>query len=728
MLPNVDDAATEKPGSARGRVSARRVRGSSALVRLLDEHLFTPRGWFLLDAENSRIRSVASLREGQEAVLRGEAASVAGLVRPEIVVLDVDVEDGPAHSGSAITEQVVSWCLARGLWHVVRPSGGAEGRFHVFVAPGAQREALELLVPELRRTHGVAGSAIDLRSDRRAVRPLSAPHRHGGCPKPLGDPHKALVALMDLLPDSPVPLRIPKGARARVASAVTATLVPEVSVRRVRREIDLGWRDYFEQGTPPVPDSDRSTLELMATTSLVRAGLPVDEAWETVLAAHPEAMTKTRARGRNWWVKNQWNRAVSTDNAWMNEHSPFVDRSPSVATAEAQDARTAVEAARYALRVLQWRVSDRGRAGWLHVAHTLLDRMQRTGQLVVPCPERDLLVDTGLDRATIRRHLHAAAEVGLWEVVDAFDPKHRATSSNLVRLNPQFEPGGSLSVLPPPVVHTPQGIEGGHPWRATASSPAANPTPSGPWGALLPSPAYSLLRTLPGLVGAASTAAAGQAAGMTYGPLAAPTVRQLRTIEEHLHTLAAVGLAGRDSDGGWYRVEEPSAHLRAAAEACRAQRLEEVTREREEYREAGGHARWARQRDAARARDIRRGRARFAALPRGLRDARRVACRQRFFALSPVTQATEKARFADQRALIGAGSEADTHRAWCESFSDAEWAERSMAGEAWYMRLDPVLQRAYVAAWETHRERHRIPRGPERLRGVGTDIGRKRAS
>lgn len=664
---------------------------------LLDEHLFAPKGWFLLDEENRRIGPVSSLREGLGVVQSGKAASVAGLLRPEAVVLDVDVEDGPRSSGSAIVEQIVSWCLARSLWYLVRPSGGAEGRHHVMIVPGEHLEDLVALVPELRTRYGVRGAAIDLRAGRNAVRPLSAPHRRGGCPKPLGDLQEALIQLFRVLPTTPLTLRLPRTTSRRVEEAMTSQVTPEVSVRRVRRDVDLGWRDYFEQGTPPVPDGDRSTIELMATTALVRAGLGVEEAWETVVTAHPSGMRKARERGWLFWIKHVWNKAVATDNAWMAEHAPFVE-GPSRGLSDeggTEEARQAVAAARAALRVLQWDVPDRARAGWLHVAHTLLDRMARTGETVVPCPERDLVVDTGLDRATIRAHLHTAAQVGLWEVVRSFDPKHRATSSHLVKLDPRFVPGGTLSLLPPPVVHTPY-VE------------------DGLWGGILPSAAHALLRVLPAEWSPCSVAELGQAAGLTHGPLSDPTLRQARTIEDHLHTLAALGLAGT-ADGGWVRLNRPTGPARAAATAARAERFETVLAERVQYREGGGHARWGRQRDAAHCRDVRRGREHFAALPQSEQEARRRACRARFFALPPELQRREKARLARRRVIAGdRRTEAEVHREWVQSLSPAEYAARAAAGEAWYASLDPVVQRSFAAAWDEHRREHGIERGPAR--------------
>lgn len=664
-----------------------------APAEVLDEHLFLPSGVFLLDAENRRVRAVASLEAARAAVAAGEAASYAACLRPEAVVVDVDVEDGPRASGSAIAEELVAWCVGRGVWHLVRPSGGAEGRHHVLVVPGEHREDLAALVAALRARHRVRGAAIDLRAGRAAVRPLSAPHRRGGRPAPLGDLRKALAGLLEVLPAAPVGLRVPEKARSRVGAVLASGSVPLASVRVCRREVVQGWADYLEQGTPPVPDGDRSGIELMATTAMVRAGLEVEQAWELVQGAHPGAMGKARARGRDWWVRHVWNTAVATDNAFLDEHSAY-DPMPTTRRPASEDlsddpgaweARAAVEAARAAVRVLQWQVPHRARPGWLHVVHTVLDRMARTGQTVVPCPERDLFVDTGLDRGTVRAHLHAAAAAGLWEVVAAFDPTHRATSSHLVSLDPRYAQERGLSQIPPPVVHTPL------PTR---------------WHSTLPSPAVALLRCLPHAGTGASTTQAARSAGLSAGPSAELSPRQARTAKEALHTLAAVGLAEQDTDGLWRRVDRPSPVLRASAAAARAERLEQVELERIAYRQGGAHGRWARARAAALRRDATAARAHFDALTPEEQAARRERARTAFFALSPAGQLHEKARYAARRAAAGGTDERTHHQAWAAGLSPGQWERRSTAGQIWYASLDPHLRRAYAGAWDEHRRRH----------------------
>jgi hypothetical protein len=121
-------------------------------------------------------------------------ASVVGRLRPEVVVVDVDVE---GERGHAAAEAVAAWCVREGLWHLVRPSGGAEGRSHVFIAHGGRLEAVAEMVEQLRASMRVgARRRIDLRRD---VRPLSAPHRASGVvPRPYGDVTSVLARLCAL--------------------------------------------------------------------------------------------------------------------------------------------------------------------------------------------------------------------------------------------------------------------------------------------------------------------------------------------------------------------------------------------------------------------------------------------------------------------------------------------------------------------------------------------------
>ncbi|MFZ1487235.1 MAG: hypothetical protein WAS95_14435, partial [Nostocoides sp.] len=161
------------------------------MVVQLDEVLFLPQAWFALSAGNQRVPGVVvpSLSAGLGLVGQGDVASLVGRLRPGFRVVDVDVE---GLRGQAIADEITSWCQSRGLWCLQRPSGGAVGRTHVFVAIGEDLDALSECVAGLRAAYGVARAAIDVRE---LVRPLSAPHRTGVETRPLGSVQAALADL-----------------------------------------------------------------------------------------------------------------------------------------------------------------------------------------------------------------------------------------------------------------------------------------------------------------------------------------------------------------------------------------------------------------------------------------------------------------------------------------------------------------------------------------------------
>jgi hypothetical protein len=150
----------------------------TATLRALDEALFEPGRWFAIDADNNRLRGVTpgTLGDALALVGRGCVATVAGTLRPEVRVVDVDVS---GERGVLATRTITDWCRDRGLWHLVRPSGGARGRAHVFVVPGVHRGDLLAHVAALRAEVRTSKVGLDL---RRTVRPLSAPHRRTGAP------------------------------------------------------------------------------------------------------------------------------------------------------------------------------------------------------------------------------------------------------------------------------------------------------------------------------------------------------------------------------------------------------------------------------------------------------------------------------------------------------------------------------------------------------------------
>ena len=120
------------------------------VCRRLDERLFEPGVFFALDATNRRVPGVpvASLEQGHDLIGQGGAvASIVGRLRADFAAVDVDVAGVP---GEAITEAIASWCDRAGVWHVVRPSGGAPGRHHVIIRAATCRDGLEELIAQLR--------------------------------------------------------------------------------------------------------------------------------------------------------------------------------------------------------------------------------------------------------------------------------------------------------------------------------------------------------------------------------------------------------------------------------------------------------------------------------------------------------------------------------------------------------------------------------------------------
>jgi len=447
VLPTVADGG--RGSSVPGDVLVRRV---PAVVQQLDEVLFRPGGWFALSAGNQRVPGVVvpSLSAGLGLVGQGDVASLVGRLRPGFRVVDVDVEGLVGH---AVAEEVAGWCRGRGLWVLVRPSGGADGRAHVFVAVMELLEELEGFVAGLRSAYGVGRTRVEVRE---MVRPLSAPHRTGTETRPLGALAPALAALLrQTRPEA----RSTGGDRGRGrAVGPVVALVPR---RRPHTELPAAWRVFLETGRRPElvevegKDYSRSTFEAIATASMVRAGWSVQEAWAAIVSAHPLAMDHAR-RSRDRWVRYVWNRAVESDAA---STPPAVRADPLI------DA--AVAAARERLRALAWTTPVRQRIALLRVGHTVLDRLHRAGSLRVPVPERDLVLDTGIrDRTTIRTQLRRLnGTVGLLDTT-AFHPGagRRDSSSFEFVIDPAPARWGGLPKIPHLVVTPPS--PSGSPWTS----------------------------------------------------------------------------------------------------------------------------------------------------------------------------------------------------------------------------------------------------------------------
>ena len=674
MLPTVADGGVVSSTSP--VVSSRRV---PAVVLQLDEVLFAPGGWFALSVGNERVPGVvvASLAVGLGLVGQQPVASLVGRLRPEFRVVDVDVEGLQGH---AIAEEVAGWCRGRGLWALVRPSGGADGRTHVFVAAVDHVAALEEFVAEVRAAYGVGRSRVDVRV---MVRPLSAPHRTGVETRPLGS---VSAALADLLRRSPTVVARQPSAASRPASSV-----PMVPRRRRHEDLPSIWQRFLETGTRPRleevegKDYSRSTFEAMATSAMVRSGWTVEEAWAAVQAAHPLAMDHAR-RSQQRWVRHVWNRAVEADN-----QAPALVPDVKVAAA--------IDAARARLRAMAWNTPTRQRPALLRVGYAVLDRMERTNSLRVPVPERDLVLDTGIkDRATIRtqlRRLHCG--LGFLDTT-TFSPSARATSSFEFEIPPQPHVGGGVPQILPPSSHTPL------PPRLPLDLPAAG---------------WLMARVLAVDPGREWTVrelieecqlvdrSGGQA-----------SVKQIRLVREALVRLARAGVVACRSTGGWVFVPASVADRRER-DTTWSDVLEQVASERREYR-AGNTGGWQVARAAAIKRDRTRQRAWWSDLDPIDRAARQTEYAIRFARWSVEDQRRFKI-VAAQRSISEGTSPAARHQQWIYAIDPNDLETVAAERAARFAALPQPLQVAYVRAWEAYRRDFDVPRGTWQVWARGSE-------
>jgi len=673
VLPRVANQSASASISVT-EVHSRRVPKA---LTALDAALFEPSGWFAIDSANSRVPGVAvpSLEAGLALVGQGPVASIVGRLRPGVCVVDVDLE---GERGHAVAESVTAWAHQRGVWSLVRPSGGADGRAHVFVATGGDdTKALTGLIEDLRAQFHASKRSIDL---RRAVRPLSAPHRTSGhTPLPYGSLTQALSELRAQMEASGPPV----SASTDHSWVAAAALSP-----RPRRRVSLppAWDAYLRTGAlPPVGGTDhsRSTVEAIATGHLLRAGYSADSAWAAVSAAHPAAMTKARASHRRWlrWV---WNRAVEDDNA----HRPAPRIHPDVAGA--------VGAARTRLQGLQWSFPVRHRPALLLVGHHVLDRMVRANSRRVPVPERDLVLDTGItDRKTIRAVLRALnGTLGLLDT-NAWDPRIRASSSfefEIPETDAETASRPGVRLIPPPSSHT--------------------PLPPGIW-ATLPRTCHSLWRVLQTTCEALTLGELVQLAGITSSLKAEATRSQVRSTREALIVLARAGLAHCTADSRWV--------ARAALEADQVQRATTtqatiaaaVAIERADYRALSvSVSPWSVARAAALKATHGREQAWWGGLETTERARRRAAWVGRYAALSVVDQEELKASLVTRRLRAGV-DEPMRHDRWLDALSMDTYLERSARRQTWFAQLAPPLQQANAAAWSRHRARFGIARGTQ---------------
>lgn len=685
----------------------------SCAATALDELLFVPDRWFAIDSRNVKVPGVTpgTLDQALGLLGRGHVASIVGQLRPEVLGVDVDAAGG---LGDAAADLLAGWCASRGLWHLLRPSGGGPGRWHLLVVPGVHRDALLEEISKVRRELRLTRSKhLEART---VLRPLSAPHRRTGAQTPPDGLQDALSGLQTAL--EPVSARI-LAARAvpaprRPAGGPTGPLTP---LPRPRRDLPLPWAAYLARGRRAAAAVDRdpttrSLLELQATTALVLAGYTEAQAWQAITSAHPGAFNKARSRGRTWWW-NVWNRAVVDADDWLRAR-----RAAAPPTAPASVATTTARAHLEAL----WRSwPARTRHTDHEVLTVVLDRMDRAGATAVAIPQRDLVLDCAVSsRTTVRAALARLQAAGLLTVHATYQPGTTDTAHTLAlpehltspspTTTPSSTPDSSAVSVTDPSRFQPPHRRPPLPLRRSLGLPACA------LHTRLPDPAE--------LAGTTPTDLA-HAAGLLDVDQEHPTPRQLRTVRTHLRTLASLGLAQVDEHGHWRATtaadQDTAATVAAAAAHHRGAAVDQVVRdrvdaERAEFRQrfdaAQRRAAWERQRQHALARAAKAARARQKAWWNGHDAAaahrRRTALAAAFAALSPDDQAKRKHYLAAQRARAGEDERA-RYDTWLTTIDRAELDQRSAERALTFRRRPVHEQHQFVAAWTDHRARWALP-------------------
>lgn len=666
-------------------------------ARSIDEQLFRPGSWRCLDADNRALRDVrpGTADQALDLIGRGRVASFYGQLRPGIVAVDIDMarSDGPVM-------ELVGWCCEQGLWHLVRQSG-RRGHQHVFIVVGDLRDDLERFAATLRSAHGVTNVRINVRDK---IRPLCAPHRCEPTPPPppLGRAARSLPGALQKL--SPTDAETPSRTRYRASTAAKAVPAPY----RQRRDLPPAWARYLAEGVHPPQvsnwsDQSRSAMEYRATMRMVLAGWSADQAWLAITTSHHHAMGKARANGRAWWTAYVWNPAVTAVARQTPSSSPQARSSRPQAGGPNLDVSTRAHALQAAFLTI-WNRYGRDRR---HTLRAVLDavcaRVARTGSATVPCPERDLVLDTGIaSRRALREALAVLDSEGWLQLYRTFDPSRdepgaRSHHVGLPERIPLPTPPSGLEY--PPSSYTPL------PLRVRAH---LGPTLHHAYLALPRDTPAACPPLLPLM-------------GLGH-PGAPPSQDQLATALARLQSLAALGLATCDEQGCWVAVAQVPTDLLEAAKDSHAHRAESVADERAAYALVrAGQGRWAHERRGA----IERWRAtRYHAAQRWFRglhpaeqDARRSAWQLRFAALPPNRQAQIKQELARRRAEAGVISEDAVRRAWVESISPEQYAERVIERALAFRALAPPIQAAKAAAWAEHRARWGISLDPTPLGG-----------
>ena len=338
-------------------------------------------------------------------------------------------------------------------------------------------------------------------------------------------------------------------------------------------------------------------------------------------------MTKAKHQGYSWWLNYVWNDLVRSASEFnTTSEKPRQVEAPPVEVVEA------VAAARAELGRADVRVPDRQRAALLLVGHHLLDRVLRKRNLRVPCPERDLLLDTGLgDRKTVRAALaRLNGRLGTLHT-DCLSPVERDSTSYEFEINQA--PEGEGRQIPPPAFDPPH-------------------TPRGLW-ATLPRSSHSLWRTLLTCSTPLELGDLAVTAGLVKAAGDEVSKSQRSTAKAALVALSKAGMVQVDENGRWQAATRPrSVQVEQDAAAAYARQLETIEAERAAYR-AGTTSSWT----AGRARAIKAQKAKERAwwdnFSPAARAERAAAKRLEFDQMSISQQAALKSRLAERRIRAG---------------------------------------------------------------------------
>lgn len=718
--PTIDRGANRNADhQAAGELDGKLDRKVDRNVVAIDERLFNPAGWFVIDTNNHYVQGVVvpSLTTGLQLLGKGRNAALVGRLRPGALAIDIDV---PGDFGHWLTHEIAGWLRNRSCWVLLRPSGGADGRFHLFTTPGEHRQDLQTYLEELRVELKLRKTDLD---PREIIRPLSSPHRHGATTRPRGDLREALRTLKKVFPDLPQPAPVTRRSRAALAGA-TAPSSPTGSVsdgsnttdatgtpgtpgnvaplfphHHAHRDLRPEWRHYLLTGALPAgnwrrtPGSratgniDRSLVEAALTRECVWAGFDAGATWQMIREAHPQAMTKARFQGRDWWIQWVWNKAVH--DAQTFRPTPRQAPTSTAPTGPSPAVAAAVADARTRLEALQWTRPVRARATLLLVGHHVLDRMARTNALRVPVPERDLVLDTGIaDRKTIRAALRLLdGPLGtLHRETLSLSPTDRASTSFEFEINPAIPDGGRQ--IPPPRFHTPS-------------------APAGLW-ATLPRAAHTLWRTLLTRESPTELPDLLPQGGLVENKTDQPTKSQLTTAKQALIALEHAGMVRVDEHGAWRAATGPRpVSVEQRAHAAHRVLRDQIDVERAQYRTAQTNP-W----NAARAQALKAQKAKekawWSSLTPAVRQQRRLAWRAAFDDLSIDQQAQLKAKLADSRIRAGL-NERDNYLDWVNSLSPDEYATRQLVRKARFETLSTNERGRSIEAWTRHRNRYGLP-------------------